>query len=39
VSDVLDRLDEYRVELATLMAERFQRHPKVRAVEAQPMPA
>jgi transposase len=30
VSEVLDRLGDYREELGTLMTERFQRHPRVR---------
>src|SRR5262249_41800705 len=31
VSGVLDHLEEYRDELATLMTEKFQRHPKAKA--------
>ncbi len=30
VSEVLDHLEDYRDELATLMTERFQRHPRAR---------
>jgi hypothetical protein len=32
VSAVLDRLEEYREELTTLMTEKFQRHPQAEAV-------
>ena len=32
VSEVLDHLEEYREELATLMTEKFQRHPHAKAV-------
>jgi transposase len=35
VSAVLDHLEQYRDELATLMTEKFQRHPRAEAQEAQ----
>ncbi len=35
VSAVLDHLEDYRAELSTLMAERFQRHPHAKAVTEQ----
>jgi transposase len=39
VSEVLDHLADYQGELATLMTERFQRHPKTQAEAGQPMAA
>ncbi|HMB04735.1 MAG TPA: IS630 family transposase [Isosphaeraceae bacterium] len=39
VSAVLDHLEEYRAELATLMTEKFQRHPKAKAVTGQSVAA
>ena len=39
VSEVLDHLEDYRVELTTLMAEKFQRHPHAKAVAEKPAAA
>ncbi len=39
VSEVLDHLGDYRAELATLMAERFQLHPRAGRVAGQPAAA
>jgi transposase len=39
VSEVLDHLEDYAAELATLMTERFQRHPKAQAEAGQPLAA
>jgi transposase len=39
VSEVLDHLEDYRTDLTTLMAERFQRHPKARAAAERPVAA